>query len=255
MSGMVMHRRDDGVVLLSDGGLYAGREDFTLTGFASKPILLPHLPAVMCIAGAAGLPLILQYCHADQWEDFDSMVLRLRGDVVASINTLFRFEPMRTSVHAIVYLGGYSATRGRWETYDLLVASDSDELEDGVGSLTPAQAIVAIPGPSDEALAKHGFADPDVANAPYALVQLMRAMRDTPQAMGGVGDAFDDCDQGSTIGGFIEQVYLCDKGITTSIVWRWPDEVGQMVDPSQQGAPALSWYSPEITTSTAEQGD
>jgi hypothetical protein len=76
----------------------------------------------------------------------------------------------------------------------------------------------------------------------------MLAQRATPALMGRVGDDADRAQQGYTVGAFIERVHLTRDWIHCDIPVRWPDKIGEMINPTDEavfsdGGFAESQYS------------
>lgn len=242
MSGILMTRADNCILLLSDGGLFRSTKDFTITGFVSKPIRLPHLSAVIGFAGTASLAYLMEHNQQPRWRSFDQMLEVFRDGLETEVVNVYRLEPLRDELAAMFLIGGYSESRGRWENYEIRVMCDASYEDPVITDLEGGYMVQYFPQPSPEAMLEAGLKDAE-GNITGSIfreddqVALMSAMRKTPQFMGGVGDDADTAPTGHTIGGFIERIIVMRDQIISEIIWRWPDEPGQMIDPSQTGAP------------------
>lgn len=237
MSGMIMLRRNDGIELLSDGGLFRSVSDFSITGITSKPIVLPHISAVIGIGGTSELAFFLRANQMANWTSFDHLMETIEDGVRLEIDRLFYYQAGRTRVDAILQIGGYSTERNRWESRMLIVNAPIFE-EPKITRFDDLWFLFA-PAPTPEGLERYGFdpEKPDVGPSIEDAVRFMRAMRASQHPMGDIGDDADSAPTGATIAGFIERVVVLHDQVITQVLWRWPDIVGEMVDPANEGEP------------------
>lgn len=240
-----MIRGENCVAMLSDGGLFRSHSDFTVTGFVSKPIRLPHLSAVIGFVGAASMGYFMEHNQQPKWQSFDGLVEAFREGVREEVYSVYWNEYRREVLNAMFFIGGYSEKRERWENYHLTVTCGNDPDEAEVGELELGQSIDMMPFPTAGALEELGMWDGENWTGDVwsdeGQVGLMRGMRLAPQLMGKSGDNADTASIGYTVGGFVERVIVFREQIISEILWRWSDEPGTMIDPSVKGAAGLAY--------------
>ncbi|KQP40042.1 hypothetical protein ASF49_21265 [Methylobacterium sp. Leaf104] len=72
----------------------------------------------------------------------------------------------------------------------------------------------------------------------------MLALRQTQQEMHGPGTG-----RGYVVGGFIQHTHLQRGRADSRIIYRWPDEIGRAIDPSQD--PIVEVGSPDQAEAAA----
>jgi hypothetical protein len=229
MSGLILARLRDRILMLSDGGLYRSTADFTMTGQTGKISKYTHLSAVMGSVGKAIIRVMIDVNCAQDWRSFDHMVEVMRENAQAQLHGYRLMWPESASPIVVVAFGGWSTTRERWESYTL-------QIQDwAVSELQPSPEVFMAPLPDAAALTAQGFdpAAPAVTDDDD-FVRLMLAQRSTPALMGAIGDDADSAASGYTVGAFIERVRLQRQLIVSDIPVRWPDEVGKMIDLSNE---------------------
>ena len=238
MSGMVMVRQPDCITLLSDGGCYRSTADFTITGFASKPMVFPHLSMVICGIGCTTTNMLVDHCLQRDWTSFDNAVSTLRKRLREVIETVWQLDHKRDHATNYIFIGGYSEKRSRWESYNLMLDCQyGRDPAKGIGKLNPGAEVMIFPMPDEADLKQYGFNSPNIVFSDLRsdLVNFMRAQRATPQTMGEIGDDDPDLPDGHTVGGFMELVTLRRHSALTEIVWRWPDKRGRMINRKHEG--------------------
>lgn len=198
MSAVSIFLTNDAAVMFTDGVTYDN--DNRITAIRPKAYPLPHLNCVINIRGPQ-----------DFAEDFVPRLSRTFGSFEALVDSLplaaeIAWEAASETVRAYggceVYIAGWSHERGRaegWFTTNVPAYGEAWVLHeiDGFG---------CAPGVSVE-----GEPD-DIVSAGVALAEAQRAWRDE-HGNGGVG-------------GFLQMCQVTAIAIHTSIVHRWPDEVG-----------------------------
>lgn len=242
MSGMVMIRSAGGIELYSDGGFFVDATDFTITGFASKPIVLPHLSAIMCFCGTAEIGLLLRYHQQKHWTSFDHLVTVIRDSIATEAATLVNGVSSRQRANGVLFVGGYSEARERWESYLVTVKAARGE-EPEVGPLVDDYWFLFAPEADEAALRRYGFDPQSLDLAPVdAGVRYMRAMRATVRPMDQARED-EEPDSASTLAGFIERVTITRDFAVSQILWRWPDEPGRLVNPDDEGEPTPAFLT------------
>jgi|GEM_PF-3498892 len=241
MSGMIMTRYASGIVCLTDGMTCAGDNDPTLTGIMSKPIVITHMPAVITMTGDYVSLHIGLLTHAHTWRDFDELLANFRQAVGEQIEWHLRNSDL-TEIGCRYFIGGYSPSRDRWETYQIETYAYFSDPWDGIGELTPAPEVAMAPAPGVDELVRYGIdakmdgdrLDVHLENLDMdTLIRLMRAQRATEIGFGIRSE--NNWVPGHMVGFFIESTVLERDLCVRRIEWRWPDEIGKPIDPTQEG--------------------
>ncbi|WP_163265596.1 hypothetical protein [Chelativorans alearense] len=225
MSAFLTARMEEQIIILSDGASYRGLDDFAVTGMMSKTLVLPHLTCAMVVRGTANMLLQLNMNHRSTWASFDELVTILPEQADTECDRFHQFYPDR---HGIAELAvcGWSESRERFESYSFHM----DSWEECRDKLEPTPAIYMAPIPDRDRVEANGVPVEGTIRL-EGLHRLMQAQRETPHFIGLPGDSADACEKGYCVGMFIEEVTVTHSGILSRIVKRWPDKIGEMIDP------------------------
>lgn len=233
MSGMFMIRRDNCVELYADGGCFQSTSDFSVKGFISKPIHLPHINSVVCSIGTHEIAVLLQHNQQQKWTSYDQMAEVMSDGILAEVESLFAMSS-RQRIDVAVIIGGYSESRAAWHSQMFHV--NAERFTEPCVHVFDNEMLFA-PTPTDEALNKFGIElTPESLREPDAPFRFMQALRASKQPMGGIENG------ASTIAGFLERVIVMHDQTVAQVIWRWPDEVGRLVDPSVEGEPTAIYH-------------
>lgn len=233
MSAVLVIRGENMITVFSDGGMYESRSDLRLTGMKSKVHKLAHLSLVFGGLGRAALVSLIDHNHSHDWRSFDHCVEVFRSNAIEEFDREIRiiFNEMQRGVHerdedrdviGMLFLGGWSDVRQRFETYTLSI--DSDE-STPVKELIPAAEAIYFPVPDAASLQAVGFDPADVRFGDFdeAPLRFMEAQRETEVEFSKT--------RGHIVGMFVEQTILTRDFIHNRIVKRWPDRIGELIQP------------------------
>lgn len=230
MTALFMARMPDGIVAAADGAFYD--HEGKLAGIATKLILMPAHDCIISLQGPYFFHPELRIRLHQVQGGFDG-ILNLIVETMRAIHGDYANEYGFSRAFALL-IGGYSATRGRWETYWI----NSEPYEEGsehepyeAWELTLAFATVWVPGYGREAALSAGLDPEKPLNAqglaPAEIgIRVVTAGRFQPIPIH--GDAENGCCQ---VDGFIQVAHLCRGEAQTAIVHRWPDVIGERMRP------------------------
>lgn len=221
MSGIAICQETDRIVFVSDGTAYD--QHGVVTGECSKVVLIPECSCVLAQRGVTGFALDLRY-EMGMLSDFDHL-LRVVCQAAANVDGIYK-RIATCNPNWTVYIGGYSEQRTRFETYLL---SSRDRPTGAALSLLPFDEPLVAPMPDEAILKQFGILDADEP-AEHLCVRYICAAR----AFKSPNDAKSA--NTSAVGGFLQLTVLERHRITTEIVHRWRDPVGELIDPARGDA-------------------
>lgn len=206
MTAIVAVRTPDGVAIFSDGAVCDGQG--VMDGVSTKPIVLPHLPAVLALR--CGLPVHDAAARAAdaRYGNFDQLLAEFLPVLKAEMDAMpeEEFGPLGRDLDGI--LAGWSLERERPELY-LIREGDVSGLPWGLVEAP----LVVMPMDAEVAgsLASEGIdlRHPDITNIEPWGVSVMEKMRGR-----------------YPVGGFIQLTALTREMTISRIVLRWPDRLG-----------------------------
>jgi hypothetical protein len=211
-----------GVVMLTDGAEFDPRTGEVI-GIAGKAAMLADVPCVLTCLGNSNLAPMIVHFHAGRWSSFDVMKSRIVDDVA---DTQRRITEGLDGwpVSGQLFFGGWSEGSGEFEAWR--VACYADRENDSEPRLIAGQLFQ--PAPPDAALTAAGLmVDGELKISDIDdLVSVMGVMRLQLHAPYGI-----DVEPFHAVGGFVQVTALTGDGITSRIVKRWPDIIGQKINP------------------------
>jgi hypothetical protein len=244
MTAFVLIRTPEAVVVASDGIFYD--ENGIVCGTGSKAIIVPEWSCVIVMQGQGGFLQSVRCRLGQDCTSFDDMLRKIVQ--VSEDERKFCIE--RGYIRDFnMALAGWSESRERFETYAL--HSVDSELPAGSvpGSqsiepwkLTAVPAIYGAPGADQKQRDRFGLnVDGSVNGFEYAQRGIWAARYSRfPFQLG------KTLPEGHCVGGFLEVSILRRDRIETSIVHRWPDPVGEMIDPTR-GEPIPEFLQHQAT--------
>ncbi|SFU38827.1 hypothetical protein SAMN02799631_00385 [Methylobacterium sp. 174MFSha1.1] len=216
-----MARGANGVLAASDGVFYG--PDGRVHGFGSKILLMPECGAVMVAQGMGFLLPTLRFEIGFAAADFDRLKDILPSKFEEVIAWLRRESGVPTN--GKLFLGGFSPGRARFETYAI---SSQPEGDTPAYTLRPMAYAEGAPWPGAELRARYGLDDPAIVSDPFEIAtRFMAGARNTPCPMDQ-----DLARSNFQVGGFVQVAMVTEDGCSTSIIHRWPDHIGEMIDPA-----------------------
>jgi hypothetical protein len=240
MSALAVVPGDNGVVFACDGA--ASNDGIVVSCRAPKIIAMPEICAVLGFVGIGALGFLLrremELTGADgrvvSAGGFDAIVENLSGLMRAAHR---QAAPGMRDDRATAVLAGWSEARGRFETVKVhSFAKEATNVATGEKiSFAPWEVhsfdmswMNSNPGP--EISQSFGI---DAAAAPGTPL-LDFAARMVCAARASCGDREMAAEQGVyAVGGMLQLTVLLREKITSWIAHRWPDPIGEPIDPSR----------------------
>lgn len=224
MTAICIVRTSDAIAIASDGAFYD--DDGVVRQIASKVTTIPSASFAITSRGASVAHHA--FCSAIFWSSEPIVTF---DDVVRYAAPLARHALAETVQRSIpstwqftLFLCGWSIERDRMETYRI-----SSREWDGVPAFTlvPLPAVYYAPDPP-------GFIMADVGIEPASELTAMPS--DAAQYACRTIMSCRLCDDGSghaKVGAFIELTVVRRDALQAQIVHRWPDRIGERMDPAR----------------------
>lgn len=233
MTAIAMVRGNDGVAIATDAATY--ELDGRLQHLMSKVALIPERNCVISARGAAGLTGRLAEAVRHQTFDFDD-VLALLGWEAKKLLDEWRewIKPRTEPKHIDLHIAGWSSARERYETYILCSGEKIQTDVNGVlmplapWSLTPVPSMFASPLPDAEVARRFGLDYDKFSNGYDAAARIVCAVRSESRAFHEGAAAM-----GCIAGGWLQMTILKRDFVSTEIIHRWPDVIGEPIDPTR----------------------
>lgn len=241
MTAICIVRGDDAIVIASDGAGYD--DNGRLLQITNKVSSFPHLNMLVTSTGSG---LAQHYFHDSLFwhnplpETFDE-VLIIAEDLARKVAEDVRRDGAASTHNFSLYLCGFSDARGRPETYAIKsrdwpdVPGPDGELQTAPAfTLVPLPAIHSSPRPPVEYADAFGIQVPGInmtemppEGARYAMASVA-ACRFVP---GGPDHEQAKEDPFCCVGGFLQVTILRKNYVEAQIAHRWPDRLGERMDP------------------------
>lgn len=230
MTALAVMPSQDRFVIASDGAV-CDSDTGVLIGLASKTVLIPEWSCVFAARGFGGIAPDI-YRHVGWRRDFDDMLTAI-GPASQELHSYY-IKHYNADCHWSMAIAGWSAARERPEMYFLRSREyKMQNLETGtLDTIEPYKlhetwSLYAAPMPNIELRRQFGINLDNASTAdPIDLTcSLVAAARLQPD---GEFAESTTC----LIGGFIQSTVLTPDSITTNIVHRWQDLIGQNIDPT-----------------------
>lgn len=228
MSFIVAHVVANGIVFAADGATY-DIETGELMGPIHKLFALPHLNAIIGNVGIGGFGHVLQMAIGSDFSTFDGLCDGFvdacqRAKLMMSQGKLWPAEARATAI-----LGGWSETRQAYELYK--VHSSPKEAIEADGTLVTHEKwkLHKVEGqwmstaPSEEEMRQCGLLTDEEMPVFDGVARLACAAR----LHSGI-----DIEGRYGVGCFLQMAVLQNTNITSWIAHRWPDKLGEPIDPS-----------------------
>lgn len=224
-----------GIVIASDGAAYD--DDGVLRQVHPKVELYPHMS---CAIGARGAGpangYVKEWLTAYGISDHAQVLLRL-PDAARDAARHLDLSDYPHERHFSLFVCGWSEERQEFETHVLRSRESTGAAEDGSAKTIPPFTIHPLPWihfappPYDDAAEHCGLEHPElVATKAEPLDAVSYAVRAVCAARAARFPPELDGRRFYGVGGFIQVTTVQRDTITTTIVHRWPDQVGEVLD-------------------------
>lgn len=227
MSGYIVHLVEDGAIILTDGACCAydeKRERYALIWVGQKVWPMPDISAALVFIGAVNV-LSFACSRARHWKSFDKLCELLPADTQWAAQQAHASHPA-LGTDCEIGAVGWSESRERWEFNRVIVEGNNifsapPKLEVS----EPDFPLYIQPPLSDEEIAAAvRNNEPGSVGILHDMMHKQRQSKHKARTRPELGDFY-------TIGGFIQQTTLTRNAIESRIVHRWPDKIGEPLDP------------------------
>jgi len=234
MTGIMVVPGGDAVAIASDGAVHDPNTGFLL-GSASKVVLIPECSCVMTQRGISGFGQALRF-RLGMPRDYDD-ILSLVEQVAVGVTTEF-VQNAPLEPHWSMTICGWSNARSRFEI-NALRSRDyfmRNELTGGVDTipahtLYPIEGIVMSPIPNLELRRRFGIDFDNIEN--HEAVELSQRLLCAARFCEEPNDEATGKQSNFTIGCYLQSTILRQDRIESRIVHRWPDPIGEKIDPKR----------------------
>lgn len=228
--------KEEAIAVASDGA--TSNYDATMGGCVSKVLALPHLNCFVGNVGAAGVTAGLVFTISwKSYPSFDHVLANVVEDfreilAAAALYTRERDPP------ATVVLGGWSDERQRFESYkvnsrsrEVINVATGEKFFSEPWVVTPLPQIWGSTAHPDDPENRFGLRAEGEVNLLDLAARFVCAAR---AGSGPDGELDPDTGiSGSCVGGFLQMTLLQRDTVKTWIAHRWPDVIGEVIDPSR----------------------
>lgn len=223
---------DIGITIASDGITYDGNG--IVKGFVSKVLPVPELSCVIGNTGAGGFAGAVRDALTLSCKNFDDALVALSDTVKAVHATLPKFGDRMP--HGTLLVGGWSDRRNAFAMYKIHTRPrEMINAETGEQTIAPPGIPIEINGglwcshaPRPESMNRFGLDSDASWTADELLSRYVCACR----ADSGISSEPDNDSMPYYVGGFLQLTTLRKDRVNISIIHRWPDKPGEVLDPN-----------------------
>lgn len=212
----------DAVHVVTDGGLF-DQKTGVLVGFGNKALILSHLNAVLVCRGALAMGLLVPMMVSAN-SSFDELRKNIGPQLRKQIEPHANIDAQHghTWGEFDVVLAGFSESKG--PTCILMLSFDHPFIPE-LKAYQPFDAGPVSLAPGNDDLLKS--IDPNSFDVERDPLRIIEAQRKIPSPHGARGDSSVKC----SVGGFAQLTTVTETEITTKLIHRWNDKIGEVIKP------------------------
>lgn len=243
MTALYMAVTESGIVMMTDGVAYDG--DGVIRQIHQKQLVRSDIGVVAASSGSGPFCQLLDaLCTEYSPASFDDFHRLMPGMLRLALGDMERWRKAdlaqgktwatEQKSYAFILYGGYSDEQQKFIGYCISTYLIEPFGPKSLEPFTPEpMRLFAKPETTPEARRTAGLGDDMAADlardgAQVYGAKLILAMRRSPYALHGVGSVM-----GYGVGGFVQYTFLERNRATTDVLWRWPDEIGRVIDPDE----------------------
>jgi hypothetical protein len=174
--------------------------------------------------GSAGADLAFSVVAEGKYETFDQLVAGMEDDMLEIAELQFAHIGL---INMGFYVGGYSESRSTWEAYYIGANGDRpDRLSEYSLKLEAIGGLLVQPELTSEQWQLF-VTNGSLTVSDDVAVAIMNELRRTKFPAGNSSDS----PEAYIVGAFIQKTLINANGITTRVIHRWPDPIGEVIDP------------------------
>jgi len=229
MTAINVIRQSCAVHILSDG-VFCNAEGIVCE-LGPNAFALPHLPAALAVRGPTQFMPFLVHRLGRECQSFDELLTRVVPvalEVHISIPMILGYGDVSPNFDLIVV--GWSTRKNQPESF--LVTPQRDAHEDNYKTWQLVELPDVLIAPAVD-MAQVQFLNWQLPTSAEAFqpdtdgVKLLEAQR---LSRGRLNVRYPDENIGFTVGGFIQLTSISPRGVSSSVLHRWPDQAGQKIE-------------------------
>lgn len=241
MSAIAVIRRENGIVIACDS-ISHDANGVIQSVTANKLVIIPEWDCAIGNVGVGNFSTMIRANMGQKYDGFDSMLLGIVGDFRSTLQAMIVLGLVPAAdVRCTLFVAGWSIERKRFESYRLS-ARNKEVVITGQGTqVIPAFSLMPLTGDwcsskySAEDAARFGINRQESDTYQIAAGYVCAARASSSRS--GSGD-FEGI--AYAVGGHLQMTLLERNKVTTWVAHRWPDVVGNYLDPTA-GKPAPDW--------------
>lgn len=221
MSAYAAVRTADAVHVLTDGGMYDETKG-TLIGTMGKIFLMPKQNAVMTQRGSGVVGSVLIPKMSTFGETFDELKARVGPEMRDWLKPAIETDKAAGAawVNFDILIAGISESRG---PHSYVVPSYDHPTFEAIKAWTPFDPGPVMMAPGDDRIL--ATVDPATFDPVKDGIRIMEAQRQILEPQG------QSAELRYIVAGFVQLTTVTAGSITTKIIHRWPDKIGQKIEP------------------------
>lgn len=226
MTACVFITGSNGIEVFSDGAAYD--DDGVLGHYSLKVDLLPHIPAIVFARGGGS---VTDYAkrYLSILPTFDDMVTQMASAIkrASIMGKIVANDPLNIGV----IIGGFSESAQEWQAWRMGARADGGEIVPESFKADRLPSFYAEPWPDAASIEAVGLGTEDDFRWNHTVsdgIALMEAIRRSEQQLHPDSDMM-----GCLCGGFVQRSVVTMEMTATEIVHRWPDKIGEKMNPGR----------------------
>jgi hypothetical protein len=234
MTAINVIRQASAVHILSDG-VFCNPEGI-ICEIGPNVFAFPHLPAALAVRGPTLFMPFLVHRLGRECQSFDDLVARVVSvalEVHISIPMTLGFGDVKPDFDLVAI--GWSSKKGKTESFIVTARqhTDRDELGNNTWRLIELPDVVIAP-PVDMAQVRLlNWKVPESAEAFQPDTDGIRLLEAQRLSQFPMNSQNSNEGRGSLVGGFVQLTTVSANGVTSNVLRRWPDKVGQRIEPNR----------------------
>jgi len=228
MTAINVIRHSDAVHLLTDG--IVCNSEGVICEIGPNAFALPNIPAAMAIRGPTHFMPFLVHRLSRECQSFDDLLKRVVSvalEVHMSVPMTLGYGEVRPDFDLVV--AGWSEERRRPESFIMTNQEESDQfaIANNVWQLMALPDVLIAPSVGVAQIQAVGWRVPETAEAFQPSIdgaKLVRAQRLSKGLRPPIRNRDID-----SVGGFVQLTTVHSHGVSSTILHRWPDRMGQLI--------------------------
>ena len=228
MTAINVIRQAKAVHILSDG-VFCNAEG-VICELGPNVFSLPHLPAAIAIRGPTQFMPFLVHRLARECQSFDNLlagIVPIALEVHISVPMTLGYGNVTPNFDLVVV--GWSAKRNRAESFLVTSEHHVSENDHGAWRLVELPDVLITPPVGMAQIQFLKWKVPESAEAFRPDIDGIKLLEAQRLSQGSLSLKYPNEEFGFSVGGFIQLTSVCNRGVSSAILHRWPDKAGQKI--------------------------